>query len=217
MSVTLAQGSQAWRGRLSSVLIRPAAKVVLALLLALPVVWLLHGAVFGGLGANPAETLIRSTGDWTLRGLCLTLTVTPLRQALRLPVLARFRRMLGLTTFAYACLHALSYGWLDMGLEWSDLVADVWQRPFIAVGASAWLLLLVLAATSPHAVVRALGAARWKRVHQGVWGVAVLAILHFVWMRAGKNLMTEAWLYALVLLALFGARKFQAKKAIAAR
>lgn len=210
-------GSQAWRGRLSSVLIQPAAKVVLALLLTLPAAWLMYGAVFGGLGANPAEALIRSTGDWTLRALCLTLTVTPLRQALRLPVLARFRRMLGLTTFAYACLHALCYSWLDMGLEWSDLLADVWQRPFIAVGATAWLVLAGLAATSPHAVVRALGAARWKQVHQGVWAVAVLAILHFVWMRAGKNLMTEAWLYALVLLALWGGRKFQAKKAIIAR
>ncbi|WP_460509638.1 protein-methionine-sulfoxide reductase heme-binding subunit MsrQ [Hydrogenophaga soli] len=192
---------------------KPGTKWVLGLWVATPALGLLWGAVLGGLGANPAETLIRSTGDWTLRMLCVTLAVTPLRQSLRLPVLARFRRMLGLSTFAYGCLHALCYAWLDMGLDWADLWSDVVQRPFIWAGASAWLGLCVLAATSPHGVVRAMGAVWWRRVHQGVWAVALLAVLHFVWMRAGKNLMTEAWLYGLVLLALWGWRKVRKKMA----
>lgn len=203
-----------WRVRISSILLRPSAKWVLGLWVAGPALWLLWGALRGGLGANPAETLIRSTGDWTLRMLCVALAVTPLRQSLRLPVLARFRRMLGLSAFAYGSLHAVCYGWLDMGFDWPELLADVAQRSFIWAGALAWSGLCVLAATSPHAVVRALGPVRWKRVHQGVWAVAGLAVLHFVWMRAGKNLMTEAWLYGLTLAALWGWRKIQAKKGL---
>src|SRR5258707_12095064 len=84
----------------------------------LPFAWLLAGAILNTLGANPAEALLRSTGDWTLRFLCVVLAVTPLRQALGLTALARFRRMLGLYVFFYALLHLLCYAWFDMGLDW---------------------------------------------------------------------------------------------------
>ena len=172
----------------------------------LPLAWLVHGAATDGLGANPAEALIRSTGDWTLRLLCLTLAVTPLRQWTGWHLLAKLRRMLGLYTFFYAVLHALAYAWLDMGLDVGDIVRDIAKRPFILVGTAAWLLLLPLAATSLDRAVRALGAARWRALHRAVYAVAGLALLHFFWMRAGKNDFAEVAAYAAILGLLLGWR-----------
>ena len=127
--------------RRKPLLLRPFAKPVLFVSCLLPFAWLLYGALsslygVNTLGANPAETLIRATGDWTLRFLCLTLSVTPLRQWLKQPALARFRRMLGLFTFFYGCVHFLCYSWLDMGLVLDDIVRDIPKRPFILVSAS---------------------------------------------------------------------------------
>ena len=172
----------------------------------LPLAWLVHGAATNGLGANPAEALIRSTGDWTLRMLCATLAVTPLRQWTRWHALARLRRMLGLYTFFYAVLHALAYAWLDRGLDVGDIVRDIAQRPFILVGTTALMLLVPLAATSLDRAVRALGAARWRALHRAVYAVAGLALLHFYWMRAGKSDYAEVGVYAAVLGGLLGWR-----------
>ncbi len=172
----------------------------------LPLAWLVFGAVSNSLGANPAEALIRSTGDWTLRLLCLTLAVTPLRQWTGWHALARLRRMLGLTTFFYATLHVLAYAWLDMGLEIGDIVRDIPKRPFILVGTCALLLMVPLAATSFDRAVRALGAARWRALHRAVYAVAGLALLHFFWMRAGKNDFAEVAVYAAILGVLLGWR-----------
>ena len=172
----------------------------------LPLAWLLHGALNDGLGANPAEALIRATGDWTLRGLCLTLAITPLRVQLGWPELLRFRRLLGLLTFGYALLHLLAYAWLDMGLVPEDIVRDIPKRPFVLVGTLALLLLLPLAATSWNGAIRRLGAARWQALHRLVYAVAVLAVLHFAWMRSGKRLYGEVWVYGLLLAALLGWR-----------
>jgi sulfoxide reductase heme-binding subunit YedZ len=172
----------------------------------LPLAGLVHGAATNGLGANPAEALIRSTGDWTLRLLCLTLAVTPLRQWTGWHMLARLRRMLGLYTFFYAALHALAYAWLDMGLDLGDIAQDIVKRPFILGGSLAWLLLVPLAATSLDRAVRALGAARWRALHRAVYAVAGLALLHFFWMRAGKNDFAEVAVYAAILGALLGWR-----------
>ena len=172
----------------------------------LPLAWLVHGAATDGLGANPAEALIRSTGDWTLRLLCLTLAVTPLRQWTGWHLLAKLRRMLGLYTFFYAVLHALAYAWLDMGLDLGDILRDIPKRPFILVGTSALLLLIPLAATSLDRAVRALGAARWRALHRSVYAVAGLAMLHFFWMRADKNDFAEVGVYAAILGTLLGWR-----------
>jgi sulfoxide reductase heme-binding subunit YedZ len=172
----------------------------------LPLAGLVHGAATNGLGANPAEALIRATGDWTLRLLCVTLAVTPLRQWTGWHMLARLRRMLGLYTFFYAALHALAYAWLDMGLDLGDIAQDIVKRPFILVGSLAWLLLVPLAATSLDRAVRALGAARWRALHRAVYAVAGLALLHFFWMRAGKNDFAEVAVYAAILGALLGWR-----------
>ena len=180
----------------------PLAKPLVFVLCLLPLAWLVFGAINDQLGANPAEALIRSLGDWTLRFLCLTLAVTPLRVRTRTPQLARYRRMLGLFTFFYACLHLLAYGWLDMGLDMADIGRDILKRPFILVGFACWLLLLPLAATSFNRAVRWLGGRQWQALHRLAYVIAPLALLHFFWMKSGKNDFAEVAVYALVIAAL---------------
>ena len=185
-----------------SMLLHPLAKPLVFVLCLLPLAWLVFGAINDQLGANPAVALIRSLGDWTLRFLCLTLAVTPLRVRTRTPQLARYRRMLGLFTFFYACLHLLAYGWLDMGLDMADIGRDILKRPFILVGFACWLLLLPLAATSFNRAVRWLGGRQWQALHRLVYVIAPLALLHFFWMKSGKNDFAEVAVYALVIAAL---------------
>ncbi len=185
-----------------ALLLRPAAKPVVFALCLLPLAWLVLGAVADRLGANPAEALIRALGDWTLRFLCLTLAVTPLRVRTRTPQLARFRRMLGLFTFFYACLHLLAYAWLDMGLAPVEIGRDILKRPFILVGFATWLLLLPLALTSANRAVRWLGGRQWQALHRLVYLIAGLALLHFFWMRSGKNDFAEVAVYGAVIGAL---------------
>lgn len=183
-----------------------ALKPVVFLVCLLPAAWLLWAAITDQLGANPAEALIRSLGDWTLRALVLVLAITPLRVLGGWPTLARLRRMLGLFVFFYASLHWLAYAWFDMGFDWSEVLVDIPKRPFILVGTLAWLLLLALATTSFNSAIRVLGAARWRVLHRAVYAVAGLAILHFFWMRAGKNDFGEVLVYAVVLGGLLGWR-----------
>lgn len=168
----------------------------------LPLAWLVWRTFADQLGANPAETLIRATGDWTLRGLCLTLAVTPLRVVLGVPELLRFRRLLGLLTFGYACLHLLCYTGFDMGFDVADIAHDIPKRPFVLVGTLAFALLVPLAATSWNGAICRLGPRRWQALHRSVYAIAVLAVLHFWWMRAGKQNFTEVWVYGLVLAGL---------------
>ena len=187
-------------------LLGPLTKPLVFAVWLLPFVWLVYAAFFDQLGANPAEALVRSTGDWTLRALCLVLLVTPLRVVANLPALARLRRMLGLFVYFYVLLHFLAYGWLDMGLDLGDIATDIAKRPFILVGFTALLLLTPLALTSWNGAIRALGARRWLLLHRLVYGVAVLAVLHFFWMRAGKRNFGEVAVYAAILAALLGWR-----------
>lgn len=191
---------------MNKLLLHPLAKPLLWVLGLGPLAWLLSGAVANTLGANPAEALIRSTGDWTLRFLCLTLAVTPLRQATGWHALARMRRALGLFTFFYGVLHFLCFAWLDMGFDLTAIARDIPKRPFILVGTAALLLMLPLAATSFNRTIKALGAARWQALHRSVYAVALLGLLHFFWMRAGKNDFAEWSVYAAVLGLLLGWR-----------
>jgi methionine sulfoxide reductase heme-binding subunit len=191
---------------LRPLLLRPAAKIVLFTLAMLPFAWLLYGVLTNNLGANPTEYLTRATGDWTLRFLCLTLLVTPLRSITSTPQLARFRRMLGLFVYFYAVLHLLCYVWFDMEFNLVDILKDIPKRTFILVGFAAFLLLTPMAATSFNRAIKALGAKRWQTLHKAIYVIAVLAILHFFWMRAGKNNFTEVFVYATILAVLLGWR-----------
>ncbi len=206
----------AMRRRLAALLLHPAAKPVLFLLALLPFAWLFYGAFTNQLGANPAEYLIRATGDWTLRLLCITLAVTPLRVLTGTPALARFRRMLGLFVYFYVVLHLLSYSWFDMGFDLADIAKDIAKRPFILVGFSGFLLLTPLAATSFNRAVKALGAKRWQALHKLVYLIAGLGLLHFFWMRSGKNDFAEVAVYAAIIGVLLGWRLRQAWKKRAA-
>ena len=200
------------------VLVHPMAKPALFLLCLLPFAWLFYSALTNQLGANPQEYLIRATGDWTLRFVCIVLAVTPLRTISNTPQLARFRRMLGLFVYFYVVTHLLSYSWFDMGFDVLEIAKDIAKRPFILVGFLAFVLLTPLAATSFNAVIKAIGAKRWQLLHKLVYVVAGLGLLHFFWMRAGKNDFAEVFVYAAIIAVLLGWRLRQylmKKKALA--
>ena len=194
---------------LQKCLLHPAAKPLVFMVCLLPFAWLLYGALTNQLGANPAEALIRATGDWTLRFICIVLTVTPLRVISGTPALARFRRMLGLFAYFYVVVHLLSYSGFDMGFDVSDIAKDIAKRPFILVGFSGFMLLTPLAATSFNAAIKAMGAKRWQWLHKLVYLIAGLALLHFFWMRAGKNNFAEVFVYAAIIALLLGWRVWQ--------
>lgn len=196
--------------------LHPAAKAVIFIVCLLPFSWLVYRAFANQLGANPAEALIRATGDWTLRFLCIVLAVTPLRVITSTPALARFRRMLGLFVYFYVAVHLLSYSWFDMGFDVTDIAKDIAKRPFILVGFSAFVLLTPLAATSFNAAIKAMGVKRWQMLHKLVYGIAGLGLLHFFWMRAGKNNFSEVFVYAAIIAVLLGwrVRQYFGKKGL---
>ena len=175
------------------------AKPCVFLLALLPLGYWLTALFQDALGANPAEALLRGTGLWALRMLCVLLLVSPLREITGWVGLARLRRMLGLFVFFYALVHFSAYVWLDQSGQWDDILRDIPKRPFILVGLLALVLLTPLALTSFNAAIRWLGAARWRKLHRAVYGVALLAILHFFWMRAGKRNFDQVALYAAII------------------
>jgi sulfoxide reductase heme-binding subunit YedZ len=198
----------------NKLLMHPAAKPLVFVLCLVPFAWLVYGAFTDGLGANPAEYLIRSTGDWTLRFICIVLAVTPLRVIGKTNALARFRRMVGLFAYFYVVVHLLSYSWFDMGFDIAEIAKDIAKRPFILVGFTAFVLLTPLAATSFNRAIKALGAKRWQTLHKLVYVIAGLGLLHFFWMRAGKNDFAEVFVYAAIIAVLLGWRvwNFASKK-----
>jgi sulfoxide reductase heme-binding subunit YedZ len=183
-------------------------KPILFVLCLIPFASLLYAAVFNqsSLGANPAEYIIRSTGDWVLRFLCITLAITPLRVITATPQLARLRRMLGLYVFFYAVLHMLSYSLFDKEFDIPEIAKDIYKRPFILVGFLGFVLLAPLALTSFNKAIKWMGAKNWQRLHKLVYVIAGLGILHFFWMRAGKNNFAEVFVYAGILAVLLGWR-----------
>ncbi|MDQ7968583.1 MAG: protein-methionine-sulfoxide reductase heme-binding subunit MsrQ [Oxalicibacterium faecigallinarum] len=158
------------------------------------------------LGANPIEFITRNTGDWALYFLCLTLLITPLRRLLKWNWLIRFRRMLGLFAFFYATLHFTTFFWFDHFFDLGEMFRDVVRRPFIAVGFAAFVLLIPLAVTSTNAMVKRLGGKRWLWLHRLIYVIAPLAILHYWWMKAGKNDLEQPLIFGLIVLALLGLR-----------
>src|ERR1700738_1468534 len=157
-------------------------KPAVFLLCLLPLATLGWQALHGELTANPIEFITHATGDWTLRFLVITLCVTPFRKILHLPELIRFRRMLGLFAFSYACLHFTTYIWLDKFFDLSEMWKDIAKRKYITVGFTAFLLLIPLAVTSTAASIRRLGGKRWQRLHRLVYFSAALGVIHYYWL-----------------------------------
>ncbi len=174
----------------------------------LPAVLMGWGVWQDSLGANPIEAVTRSTGDWALRFLLLTLSLSTLRRLLGWTQGIRLRRMLGLFAFFYACLHLTLYLWLDQFFDWGGIWRDILKRPFITVGMLAFLMLIPLAVTSPKAMLRRLGK-RWKTLHTLIYPLSMLAVLHFWWMKDAKSDVSEPLIYALILAALLGERLYQ--------
>ncbi|MEM5431150.1 protein-methionine-sulfoxide reductase heme-binding subunit MsrQ [Cupriavidus oxalaticus] len=183
-----------------------AVKIVLWLLALLPFIRLLYLGATGQYGANPLEFVTRSTGTWTLVMLCLTLAITPLRRLTGWNWLIRLRRMLGLFAFFYGLQHFLLWIGVDRGFDLAYMIKDVYKRPFITVGFTAFVLMVPLALTSTNGMVRRLGGKRWQALHRLVYATAVLAILHYWWHKAGKNDFSEVSIYAAVVFVLLGMR-----------
>jgi len=157
-------------------------KVVVFLLCLVPFFSLVDRALHNRLGANPVEFLQHATGDWILRFLVFTLAITPLRKLLNLPDLIRFRRMLGLFAFFYACLHFLTYLGPDQSFNLSAMWKDVAKRPFITVGFLGFVLLIPLALTSTTGWIRRLGGKRWQMLHRAIYISAIAGVIHYYWL-----------------------------------
>jgi sulfoxide reductase heme-binding subunit YedZ len=194
-----------------------ALKILVFVLALVPVGRLAVAAFFfpEWLGANPAEFITRSTGDWALRFLLLTLAVTPARKLLGWQWLIAFRRMLGLFAFFYVVMHFSSYVSFDNLFDVGDIVKDIGQRPFITVGFLSLLLLIPLAATSTNGMVKRIGTRRWLTLHRLIYVIGPLAVLHFWWMV--KRDLTEPIIYALILALLLGYRLWSRRSKVAPR
>jgi sulfoxide reductase heme-binding subunit YedZ len=171
------------------------AKPLVFVLCLLPLSSIVWRIFYGDLGSDPIETITFATGDWTLRFLLITLAISPFRQWFGLSALLRFRRMLGLYVFFYACCHFLIWFVLDHALSFGDMVEDIIDRPYITFGFSALMLLIPLAVTSNNVMLRKLGR-RWKKLHQLVYAIIILGVLHYLWLTKADYL--EPGIYALI-------------------
>jgi len=174
-------------------------KPVIFVLCLVPFAYLLVGIFTEDLGANPVEYLAHRTGDWALRFLLIVLAVTPLRRVTGWSYPLKLRRMLGLFSFFYVTVHLLVYAVLDLGLDWSHLIEDILERPYITVGFSAWVLLIPLALTSNRLMIRRLGK-RWKSLHSLVYVIGLLGVIHYWWLV--KKDVQEPLVYAAIFLVL---------------
>ena len=147
-----------------------------------PVGLLVWKALGSKLGANPLSEITLSTGHWTLYLLLITLAMSPLRKITGLNWLIRFRRLLGLFAFFYGCLHLMTYLWFDKFFDLHEIVKDVYKRPFITAGFTAWCLMLPLAITSTAASIRWLGGKRWQTLHRLIYASAIAGVVHYWWL-----------------------------------
>ena len=180
-------------------------KAGLFLLACLPFLRLIVFTYLDQLGANPLEFITRNTGDWTIYLLCITLSITPLRKLIGWNWLVALRRMLGLFSFFYASLHFLAFLWFDHFFDVQAMLHDVIKRPFIAMGFATFILLLPLAATSTKKMMRLLGK-RWKTLHQLIYLIIIMGLVHFWWMRAGKQNFTQPLFLTGITFVLLGSR-----------
>jgi sulfoxide reductase heme-binding subunit YedZ len=179
-------------------------KVVVFVAALLPLAWLVWKALHNDLGANPVEFVTHATGDCALIFLLTSLAITPLRKLTKVPELIRFRRMLGLYAFFYASLHLLTFAGLDHHFNWAEIVPDVYKRPFVTAGFTAWLLMVPLALTSTTWSIRKLGGKNWQRLHWLVYFSAIAAVVHYWWLV--KKDITDPLIYGTILAVLLGWR-----------
>lgn len=182
-----------------------ALKAATFLLCLLPFGRLIYAAATGDFGPNPVEFLQRFTGTWTFNLLLITLAVTPVRVVTKTPWLARMRRMLGLFTFFYACLHFATFVGFDHAFDLDEIAHDVVKRPFVTVGFAAFVLLIPLAATSNAFAIRHLGGKRWQELHRSVYLIGLLACFHYFWL-VKVTAIVYPLIYSAILAVLLGWR-----------
>jgi sulfoxide reductase heme-binding subunit YedZ len=168
-----------------------------------PFIGLVYAGFSAHLGADPVMRVQRITGGWTLKLLLVSLAITPLRRMTGVNWLIQYRRMIGLFSFFYGCLHLLTYLVLDQNFNPARIAHDIGKRPFITVGFAAWVLLVPLAITSTQAAIRRLGK-KWQTLHRIVYLAAAFGVLHFYWLV--KKDVSEPLSYAAVLAILLGYR-----------
>jgi sulfoxide reductase heme-binding subunit YedZ len=177
------------------------AKIIVFLAALLPVARLAWRALHEGLGANPIEVITHSTGDWTLIFVLLTLSITPIRRLTRQYWLIGLRRMVGLFAFFYGTLHFTTYIWLDKFFDVHEMVKDIYKRPFITIGFSAFVLMIPLAVTSTSWSIRRLGGKNWQRLHRLIYLTAILGVIHYIWLvKADKRKPFEYGIVLAILL-----------------
>lgn len=158
-------------------------------------------------GANPIEFATRETGEWVLRFLLITLTISPLARALSKPTLVTaYRRLFGLYAFTYGVIHLLTYLWLDQFFDWEEILRDTFKRPFIFAGMFAILLLIPLAITSNRYAIIKLGGIVWKRIHRLVYVSVIAGMVHF-WLQVRADYL-EVSIYIAYLVFLFAWRGY---------
>jgi len=175
-------------------------KIPVFLLCLVPLGTLVARVLTANLGANPVEFIQHATGDWTLRFLIFTLSITPLRKLLKVPELIRFRRMFGLFAFFYASLHFLTYLGPDQSFDLAAIGKDVAKRPFITVGFTAFVLLIPLALTSTAGWIRRLGGRRWQILHRAIYISAICGVIHYYWLV--KSAVLRPLIYAAIVAVL---------------
>lgn len=170
-----------------------------------PFFYLLIGIITQNLGANPVQTVTDTTGTFTLIFLCITLSITPIRKLFSFNLI-KFRRMMGLFSFFYLCLHFLTYYFLDKGPSITAIIHDIYKRPFITVGFTAFLLMIPLAITSTKKMIKLLGGANWIKLHRLIYIIAPLGVVHYWWDKSAKHNLAQPKLYALIVAILLGLR-----------
>ena len=178
-------------------------RILTFLICLIPFVLLLLKVLQNDLGPDPAKELALETGEWSIRFLLLALAMTPLRHLSGRVEFAQRRRMVGLFDLFYASVHFLVWVIFLLGLRWGAILEEVVERPYITIGFSSFLILVVLGATSPRVMVRKLGK-NWRRLHRLVYVAGVLAIIHLVWIV--RTDLSEALLYGAILAGLLGWR-----------
>ncbi len=189
-----------WKDRLISLLVW--------LLCAAPLFLLVAQGIMGGLTANPIEYVLRELGVWALRFLCVTLAITPAAKLLKMAVLMRYRRRVGLWAFAYVCLHLTTYLGIDQMFDWPTIGKDIAKRPYITIGMAAFVLLVPLAITSVNRIRKRIGARRWKRLHQLIYLIAPMGVVHYYLLVKADH--RPPLIYGAVVALLLAYRVFQA-------
>ncbi len=173
------------------------------ILSSLPFLLISYKIFFNKLGPEPVKEITHFTGEWTLIFICLTLSMSPLKQFTNSSVWISFRRMLGLFVFFYATLHLLTYIGIDYRFDWSQILDDVVKKKYIFIGFAAWLLLLPLAITSSKKMVLLLKK-NWKRIHRLIYIIAIFGSLHYIWL--SKTIFFKPLIYFIIIIVLLALR-----------